>query len=68
MNEYDNINIDEIVQAILESSDECTSTLPADPKHVKRFVPEEEDAFKVRDEIIFGIRKPTWINTCRVEA
>jgi len=57
---------DEMVQEVLNN--ECTSTLPANPKYVKRFVPEEEDTFKVRDSLFFGITKPTWINTCRVEA
>jgi hypothetical protein len=62
MENYEDININEMVQAVLNN--ECTSTLPAAPKLVKSFVPEEEDAFRVIDAIRFGITKPTFCNVC----
>lgn len=50
----------ELVEAVLNN--ECVSTPPADPKVVKRFVPEEEDCYKISRLMHFGITKPTFCN------
>jgi len=61
MNNYDDIDIDELVKAVL-SGKECSTLFEAPP--VQKFVPEEEDAYELSRSFHFGIRKASFLNIC----
>lgn len=63
MDNYDNIDIDELVKDVL-NEESCSTYIERPP--AQKFVPEEQEVYRVPKSLYFGIIKSTFVNICSV--